>query len=77
MRWQHPERGRPAPGYFIALAEDTGLIVPLGSWVLGEACRQAAAWQRTLAVLDPTAPALTISVNVSGRQSSRPRSWTR
>jgi len=44
VRWQHPERGRVPPGAFIPLAEETGLIVPLGRFVLGRACRQAAAW---------------------------------
>jgi diguanylate cyclase (GGDEF)-like protein len=61
VRWRHPERGVLAPDTFIPLAEQTGLIVPIGRWVLREACRQAAAW---LADGHP----LGVSVNVSARQ---------
>jgi diguanylate cyclase (GGDEF)-like protein/PAS domain S-box-containing protein len=59
LRWQHPELGLVAPLRFIPLAEQNGLIVPIGAWVVREACRQAAAWN---------APGLTMSVNVSPRQ---------
>jgi EAL domain-containing protein (putative c-di-GMP-specific phosphodiesterase class I) len=59
LRWQHPERGRIPPDRFIPLAEDKGLIVPIGEWVLEQACAQAVRWQSA------GAPALRISVNVS------------
>jgi diguanylate cyclase (GGDEF)-like protein len=61
LRWQHPSRGLVMPDDFIPLAEDTSLIVPIGRWVLMEACRQAADWQRR-------GHRLGMSVNVSGRQ---------
>jgi diguanylate cyclase (GGDEF)-like protein/PAS domain S-box-containing protein len=60
VRWQHPERGLLAPAEFIAVAEDSGLIAPLGAWVLEEACRQALAWNGERFV----------SVNLSPRQLS-------
>ncbi|WP_431513760.1 bifunctional diguanylate cyclase/phosphodiesterase [Variovorax sp. DAIF25] len=63
VRWQHPTRGLLAPGEFIAAAEDTGLIIPLGLWVLETACRQLAAWSE-----DPRRAHLQLSVNVSARQ---------
>ena len=62
VRWRHPERGLLPPADFIPLAEETGLIVPLGEWVLREACRQNRAWQ-TLGLL-----ALPVAVNLSARQ---------
>ena len=67
VRWQHPERGLISPTEFIPLAEDTGLIVPLGEWILAEACRQLRQWQR----LSPDL-ALSISVNLSTKQFSQP-----
>ncbi len=63
VRWAHPTRGRLAPGHFIALAEETGLIVPLGDWILRTACDRAAAWHRAF-----PERALDINVNVSTRQ---------
>jgi EAL domain-containing protein (putative c-di-GMP-specific phosphodiesterase class I) len=64
VHWNHPTRGLIFPVDFIAIAEDTGLIIPIGQWVLTEACRQAAVWQ----VEFPANPPLTISVNLSPRQ---------
>jgi diguanylate cyclase (GGDEF)-like protein len=63
LRWEHPERGLLAPGDFIAAAERSGVIVPIGAWVLSESLRQAAVWQQAY----PTTP-LRIAVNVSARQ---------
>ncbi|HVL53807.1 MAG TPA: EAL domain-containing protein [Vitreimonas sp.] len=67
VRWPHPERGVLAPEAFITVAEETGLIVPIGRWVLREACRQLARWQRNL----EGAP-VTVSVNLSARQLQDP-----
>ncbi len=64
VRWQHPERGLLAPAEFIPLAEESQLIVDLGTWVLEEACRQSARWQQP----DPDRPSLRVSVNLSARQ---------
>jgi EAL domain-containing protein (putative c-di-GMP-specific phosphodiesterase class I) len=64
VRWEHPTMGLLEPTSFIPTAEDTGLIVGLGEWVLRDACRQTREWQDRF----PTLPPLTINVNVSGRQ---------
>ncbi|MEW6583596.1 MAG: EAL domain-containing protein, partial [Actinomycetota bacterium] len=64
VRWQHPERGLVSPAAFIPLAEETGLIVPLGRWVLDTACRQMGRWHREA----PADPPLRLSVNLSERQ---------
>jgi EAL domain-containing protein (putative c-di-GMP-specific phosphodiesterase class I) len=68
VRWSHPERGRVAPLEFIPLAEETGLIVPLGAWILRTACEQVSRWNRELA----DRPPVTIGVNVSTRQLHDP-----
>ncbi|MEH2160155.1 MAG: EAL domain-containing protein [Nostoc sp.] len=68
VRWQHPQNGLVPPNNFIPLAEETGLIIPIGYWVLGEACRQMRAWQ----IQFPTDPPLTISVNLSTKQFLQP-----
>ena len=63
LRWEHPQYGRLLPQHFVPLAEETGLIVQLGAWVLDEACRQLEAWNRA----HPES-VLAVSVNISGRQ---------
>jgi PAS domain S-box-containing protein/diguanylate cyclase (GGDEF)-like protein len=65
IRWNHPERGLIPPGHFIGIAEETGLVVALGRWVLHQACRQMAEWQR---VRQRGLPELFMSVNLSPRQ---------
>ena len=67
-RWQHPARGLVSPVEFIPVAEDTELIIPIGQWVLLQACRQVREWQR----LFPSDKPLTISVNLSGKQFKQP-----
>ena len=68
VRWRHPERGLVPPLDFIPLAEETGLIVPIGTWVLGEACRQMREWQERF----PRETPLSVSVNLSVRQFIQP-----
>jgi diguanylate cyclase (GGDEF)-like protein/PAS domain S-box-containing protein len=68
VRWQHPERGLVPPLDFIPLAEQTGLIVPIGRFVLREACLQMSAWHRDYA----TRPPMTVSVNLSARELDEP-----
>src|SRR4029077_21045099 len=66
LRWQHPEHGQVGPLDFIPLAEETGLIVPLGKWVLAEACRRGTSLHAELG------RAVQMSVNVSARQLQHP-----
>jgi len=66
VRWQHPRRGMLSPMEFVPIAEDTGLIIEIGRWVLSEACRQARTWQ------GDHEPDLTMAVNVSARQLRDP-----
>jgi EAL domain-containing protein (putative c-di-GMP-specific phosphodiesterase class I) len=68
LRWERAGGEMIPPSEFIPLAEETGVIVPLGIWVLGEACRQAALWQRQYHFEEP----LTMSVNISPRQLMQP-----
>lgn len=66
-RWKHPQRGMVSPAEFIPLAEDTHLIIPLGQWVLEQACRQLAAWAQK-----PQFAHLTMAINISSRQFREP-----
>jgi diguanylate cyclase (GGDEF)-like protein/PAS domain S-box-containing protein len=68
LRWNHPTRGVVLPGDFIGCAEETGLIVPIGEWVLREACTQMQYWHTAY----PPSQDMTISVNLSGKQFSHP-----
>ena len=67
VRWQHPQRGLVPPGEFIPLAESTGLILPMGRWILHTACQQLASWAN-----DPQRAELTVAINVSARQFHHP-----
>ena len=73
LRWKHPQRGYISPATFIPIAEDSGLILPIGEWVLEQACRQAVEWQRA------GLPQIPIAINVSGVQFRRQdlASWSR
>lgn len=67
IRWQHPTKGFISPCEFIPIAEETGLIIPIGDWVLEEACQQLRRWQQTFALI-PEINSLKISVNVASQQ---------
>jgi EAL domain-containing protein (putative c-di-GMP-specific phosphodiesterase class I) len=68
VRWQHPQRGMVSPAEFIPLAEETGLILPIGQWVLETACAKLAAWSNAARLAH-----LTMAVNVSARQFKQSR----
>ena len=68
LRWRHPERGMVRPDIFIPIAEETGLIVPLGDWVLEEACRQMTSWRTAY----PDCHDVAMAVNLSARQFESP-----
>lgn len=67
IRWVHPKRGMVSPVKFIPLAEETGLIIPIGDWVIQKACHQISIWQKNF----PRDKALTMTVNLSGKQFAR------
>lgn len=65
LRWRHPEQGLLGPGHFISFAEESGLILPIGEWVLRRACKQNKAWQ------DAGLPSIPVAVNISARQCAQ------
>ncbi|MEM8640475.1 MAG: EAL domain-containing protein [Cyanobacteria bacterium P01_G01_bin.54] len=69
IRWHHPDHGLVSPDQFIPIAEDTGLILPIGEWVLKAACEQMTAWYQQF----PTAQQLTLNINLSAQQFSQPK----
>jgi EAL domain-containing protein (putative c-di-GMP-specific phosphodiesterase class I) len=68
MRWEHPERGLLRPAEFVPLVEETGLIIPIGQWILKEACRQVREWQQRY----PGSSSVGLCVNLSARQLQHP-----
>ncbi|HEY9825614.1 MAG TPA: EAL domain-containing protein [Stenomitos sp.] len=72
VRWRHPQKGLINPGHFISIAEETGLIVPIGQWILEESCRQMRLWQKQF----PELSALQISVNLASNQLQDPHFLT-
>lgn len=68
IRWRHPERGMIPPETFIPIAEETGLIIPIGRWIMREACKQVSHWHRQF----PNRPRLSVTVNLSATQLSQP-----
>ena len=72
LRWVHPERGLLHPGEFLPVAEESGLIVPMGAWVLEEACRQAVAWEEVRRAEGFGVDPININVNLSPRQLVEP-----